>query len=207
MPEHPLFPRMEKIAPDLGAVMIFWAWLDHLLADIIGELAGFEDRRLTEVLSGNADIRAKIQIAKGFAFIKQRVPGWFAEVVAVLNWIDGDIRTKRNDYAHARWSRKGRGHTITKHKTTITKPQAFQVALLTEDRKPVTARDVRRLVVDMRLAFFDLFFLFDYALKTRQAAEADPSSRPISYERYLRLAGHAGRLKRTRSARRRPPRS
>ncbi len=54
----------DKIALELGHITIEWGHLERMLDDLIVELARLDEAQVAQIVTGNADIRNKIQMAK-----------------------------------------------------------------------------------------------------------------------------------------------
>ena len=118
----------------------------------------------------------------GYAVRKGESEGWYEAVIANLNVIDGDIRSRRNAFVHSPWFvPKGK---LVRHKksTKIAKSQAFQPPVLTTlEITPVKIAEARKLKDDMlkalRSAVHQLAFAMDFGWHTSQKTSFEESRR------------------------------
>ena len=87
---------LDKAALELGHLSMAWGRLEHQLDDWITEIAGLGGPQISEALTGNMDVRGKVQALKALAFIHSPSPDWRDIVTATLDKIDNDLRVRRN---------------------------------------------------------------------------------------------------------------
>ena len=130
MAKDPHRKPLQRVALQLGYVSIYWAWIEDVIDALITELAPLEKGHAANAITGSTDVRQKVQMLKALAFIRKgESEGWYEAVIANLNVIDGDIRSRRNAFVHSPWFvPKGK---LVRHKksTKIAKSQAFQPPL------------------------------------------------------------------------------
>jgi hypothetical protein len=186
----------DKVALELGHITEGWSRLERILDHFIAELAHIDEQPVAHIITGNSDLRAKVQMAKGLAFLRQPSLDWFESVIGILNWIDNDLRVRRNVAIHEPWFKpKGRLTQISR-KTKLKRPQSFQFSLETEREIPVKMRDLHSLKSDINGAFFDVLVSLAYVL--RDDEETDSTSPQISFAQYLLMVRHEIHLKRAR---------
>jgi hypothetical protein len=168
MPKDTHGKPLQRVALELGYIGIYWAWLEHAIDDLITELAPLENGHAANAITGNTDLRQKVQMVKALAFVRKRESkGWYEAVIANLNVIDHDIRGRRNAFVHSPWFvPKGK---LVRHKksTKIAKAQAFQPPVLTTlEITPVKIAEARKLKADMlkalRNVVHQLVFAMDF---------------------------------------------
>ena len=120
---------MDKAALELGHITMNWARLEGALDDFIALLAPLEDGAVTHVITGNADMRSKLQIMKGLGYLRQFDADWFADLIFMLDHIDNDLRVRRNGVIHAEWFLPSGQLLRQTRKTKLFKPQSRSVAL------------------------------------------------------------------------------
>ncbi|MDP3411226.1 hypothetical protein [Bosea sp. (in: a-proteobacteria)] len=196
----------DRAALELGRMAMDWSVLERVVGDLIAQLTPLPDGDIKNVIVGNADIRDRLQMAKGLAFIRSFDDDWLDDVLFLLDFVDNDLRPKRNQAIHSEWFRGSRLRRRSL-KTKITKPQAFMRELETEKTENVKLSELRKLnsiIKDTTFAFFPLVFY----MMGEDEDLIDPLSSPtISYKQYLRWAGLGNPTKRVRAARKRQPRS
>jgi hypothetical protein len=179
---------LDVAAIELGHITMAWGRLEHHLDEWIAEIAMLDGQQVSEAITGNLDIRGKIQVIKALAFIYSPSPDWRDIVISTLDKIDNDLRVRRNTYIHAGWyTPKGKLRIVTK-KTKLLRPQSFQLLLETTQKLPVRVYELRRLNADLMYLIADLHFMLWYFMYSR--SERPQSSRKISFSLYLRRAGY-----------------
>ncbi|EFI52017.1 hypothetical protein [Afipia sp. 1NLS2] len=168
MPKSLHSPRLEKIALELGYISIYWAWIEDVIDELVTTLAPLQEGHVADAITGNADMKQKIQMVKALAFLKRKEhPGWYDSVVGNLNTIDNDLRTRRNSYIHSMWKVPRGRLTRQKKIVRISKPQAFkEPELATRELKPIKIKETRQLCQDLiaatKLAVCQLAFAMDF---------------------------------------------
>src|SRR5215471_12058865 len=92
-----------KAALQLGYISIYWAWLEHVIDEWIEELAHIDEPQIAQAIVGNAEVRGKIQMAKALCFLRKTDQDWFEFILKKLDYIDNDLRVRRNQSIHAGW--------------------------------------------------------------------------------------------------------
>jgi hypothetical protein len=185
----------DRIASELGYICIHWGWVETALNDIIEFLAPLEPGQASQAITGNAEIRSKIQIVRALAFLRQPFKEWFDLMSSILDWIDSDLRPLRNNYVHSGWfAPKGR-RTLRVRKTKFKKPQAFQLVLTTEEDIPIKLRELRRLRNDLFKAVRKLVFLLSSVMQTDERVSRAILARefPRRARRRIQPGGHKKR--------------
>jgi hypothetical protein len=183
MAKDPHRKPLQRVALQLGYVSIYWAWIEDVIDALITELAPLEKGHAANAITGSTDVRQKVQMLKALAFIRKgESEGWYEAVIANLNVIDGDIRSRRNAFVHSPWFvPKGK---LVRHKksTKIAKSQAFQPPVLTTlEITPVKIAEARKLKDDMlkalRSAVHQLAFAMDFGWHTSRKTSFEESRR------------------------------
>src|SRR5688500_5714555 len=143
-------PRLEKYAAELGYISIYWASLEHRLDLFVTSLVHLEYGHVSEAVTGNADLRSKLQMIRALAFVRQPSKEWFEHVLELLDYIDNDLRPRRNDHIHGGIFQPESGR-IVRHlkKTKLLRPQAFQLTLSTLQMIPVRIKEMQALCNDL----------------------------------------------------------
>lgn len=197
---------MEKAALELGHIAMHWAWIEDGLNQLVGELAHLDEPDVRNAICGNTDLRGKIQMAKGLAFIRKPTDDWLEATLGILDYIDNDLRVRRNNFTHAGWFAP-KGRLIRKtQRTKLLKPQAFKLKLETEQLIPVKLAELRRLKTDLDNVWIDLFVIHVFIMPGTPWARGETPP-PKSFRQYLRLQGYGTRLRYERSKRKHRPQS
>lgn len=183
-----------------------WSLIERAIGDLIAVLTPLPDGDIKNVVVGNADIRDRLQMAKGLAFIRSFDETWLDDILFLLDFVDNDLRPKRNHAIHAQWMTPGRRIIRKSTKTKIIKPQAFVRKLETEQIESVKISDLKKLNEDIKQTVLSFFPLVWYMIDSDGKLIEPASSQTISYKQYLRWLGFGNPLKRVRAARKRPPR-
>jgi hypothetical protein len=190
---------LQRVALELGYISIYWAWLEHAIDDLITALAPLEEGHAANAITGNTDLRQKVQMLRALAFIrKDQSEGWYEAVIANLNVIDNDIRGRRNVFVHSPWF-VPKGKLMRHRKSTkISKAQAFQPPVLTTlEITPVKIAEARKLKADMWKALRSVVLQLTFAMDFDWYID-----RGISFEEGARLQESilAARVKEKRAA-------
>ena len=206
-------PALDKYALELGYVSIYWAKVERGLDRLIETLTPLPRGHVAEAITGNADLRSKLQMIRALAFVRRPADGFFEYVLGLLDYIDNDIRPRRNDHIHGGVFRSADGRTVRRlQRTKLRRPQSFQIELSTLEEVPARIRDMRQLCSDLQRVSWALMEL-DLSLSLDEMeARIDvisgiplPPSHPTHVEQYLRQAKPFRRRKRAGSTRARPP--
>jgi hypothetical protein len=195
---HQKSDPFDKVALQLGHISIQWGRLERDLSEFIELLTPLDlsQTQINEAITGNIDVRGKIQIIKALAFLRKDDDEWFNIMLNIMNKIDNDIRVRRNSYIHAGWyTPKGRMHRYT-YKTKLFKPQSFSLVLETKQVAPVPISELRTLRRELDDLVFDLMVLLWYMIPPTAKEKAQlelmfPSGPPkITFRQYLRGVGY-----------------
>lgn len=177
----------EKAALELGHITMEWARLEGSLNEFLRVLTPLEEDTLAQIYYGNTDLRGKIQIALAIGFHRKVDVDWFSDFQYLLNYVDNNLRPRRNAVIHAEWFVPKRKLVRRTHKTKFLRPQAFQTTLETQQNIPVNIKELRILKEDMRICWLATlpltFFLYGDEGNLRPLTSPD-----ISYRQYLRAA-------------------
>ena len=185
----------EKAATALGHITIAWGRLEAALEELLQELARLDERHVAESITGNLDIRSKIQALKGLAFVRGVDMGWRTAAISLLDHVDNTLRVKRNDVIHAKWfTPKGTLVRITK-KTKLLRPQAFQLTLETEQYTSTKVSYLRELHEHILSADYDFMFIIWYIVREKPTGTLLERPPKLSFQRYLRQVGYGSFLK------------
>ena len=189
---------INKAASELGQITIEWAAVENSIDELITLLVPLPDGPMNDAVLGNVDIRGKVQILRGAAFIQSIDNDWRDDIIFMLDVIDNDLRTRRNTAIHARWIiPSGKLHRRTR-RTKIVRPQARQLILETEQNIPVKLSELRSLLLDLQLVTLCMmvFYWYMQGPDGRIDRETSPT---ISYKRYLQAAGLGNPLQQIRA--------
>jgi hypothetical protein len=195
---------IERIAFEIGFITIYWAWLEDAIDKLIDELVPLDSGQTSEAITGNVDLRQKVQMLKALAFInKIKAMDWYESVIENLNLIDNNLRVRRNTFTHSAWyTPKGR-LTRQKKGVKIFKPQSFQPAQLqTIERVPFKIAEARKLKKEITRALRNVVFQTAYAMRSVEYA-----LQQISYAQFLREVAPSAYQIRKSAKPRRPRRS
>ena len=193
----------DKIALQLGHITIEWGHLERMLDDLIVELGRLDETHVAQIITGNSDIRSKIQMAKGLSFIRKSNEDWFIATIGLLDIIDNDLRPRRNEVTHGRWQMpKGQIHRVT-YKTKLLKPQSFQQILETEQRVPIKVSQLKTLRKRIRSAWIALLMSTLAVVRPESIGGQNPLPSK-SFRRWFRQQGFGNLLSNANSTRKRP---
>lgn len=159
-PRRLKIPQLENQARAIGYLCIMWGHLEGHVDIALGQLTPLPYDQTAHCITANTDIRDKIEMLKGIAFLRKPSDAWFEEMLTTLNTIDNDLRPKRNRYVHDVWL-DGDAKSTKKmtRKTIISKPQAFKRALSTSQLTEVGKDEVWDLVREIVLTTMKLGLL------------------------------------------------
>jgi hypothetical protein len=148
--------RLDQVANSIGYVCIFWAWLDDYLGELILKLCPFDPRKivsrdlekLDEIFRSHGDIRDKIRILRAVAFVRKWDNEWFKKVSTILDFIDNDLRVRRNRMVHDSWFAPKRILQRRTRHIKFKKRQAFALELSTVEHIPVKPSEVAKVARD-----------------------------------------------------------
>lgn len=176
--------HFDRLATALGHISIQWAWLERILAYHIMTLTPLEDDAVGRTITSAMDMRRKVQVLKALAFERRPTARWFNLMIGSLNYIDNNLRDRRNRFTHDEWYMPGNSLVKTTNEIKLRQPQAAQFELITRTEKPMKQSEVALLHREIRDASFAMFLLW---------AEAEYGKRPQWYAKFSR--GYLRRVK------------
>lgn len=146
--------RFDRVALELGHISMEWGRLERALDEIIELLVPLDAAQIqiNQSLTGNIDVRGKIQIVRALAFLKHKDKEWLETILDLMDKIDNDLRVKRNAVIHAGWYGSKRQFWRHTKKTKLLKPKAFSLILETEQTIHIPISRLRQLRVDLWLS-------------------------------------------------------
>ncbi|WP_400769410.1 hypothetical protein [Methylosinus sporium] len=155
--------RESDLATAIGRVCIRWGRLEHELCWFIEALAPLKEGDISRAVTNEMDIRAKIQTIKALAYIRKPSDEWLNKMLILLDYIDNDLRVRRNRFVHDGWYHHAHGLFRVTNRSKLLKPQAFQLILKTEERSLARVSDVIKLNKELDSLVFIMFaFWYDY---------------------------------------------
>jgi hypothetical protein len=169
--------ELENQAKAIGYVCIMWGHLEGFVDMALQELAPLPRDQTSNCITVNADIRSKIEMIKGIAFIRKGSDAWFDEMLILLNRIDNELRPKRNRYIHDLWlGATGNSTEKMTRRTVLSRPQAFQRNLSTFQMSLAGKNEVWDFVKEIVMATFALNLLIGHHI--RLTSEGSKPKRP-----------------------------
>ena len=95
--------KWDRHAVAIGHICIEWGQLENGLDEFIQLLAPLEAGNISNSVTAGMDVRTKIQTVKALAFIRKPSDRWFRRLTLVLDYIDNDVRVRRNRLIHDAW--------------------------------------------------------------------------------------------------------
>mgnify|MGYP006919674258 CR=1 FL=1 len=132
MKDHERFvrPALNDHLQAVGYVCVEWSLLEEAMDLMLASLIPLPADDVFRCISVNADIRAKIQMAKGMCLAHGLE--WSNDLITVLDYIDNDLRVTRNRYVHDSWGADPAiGTTQRQAMIKIAKPQSRKPRRLT----------------------------------------------------------------------------
>jgi hypothetical protein len=193
--------NFDELAKAIGYASIEWGRLEQSLSQFIELLAPLEKGNVALSITAPIDIRDKIQIIKALAYLRKPYDEWYDKMAIMLDYIDNNLRPRRNRVIHDGWFRP-QGRLIRRmHQIKFERPQAFQLVLRTETDIPVKLSEVRALAIELSDLFFIIFaFWYDYAYQNER--NALPAR---SWKQFLRRAKPGAPPRYVNSVRQHPP--
>jgi hypothetical protein len=193
--------QFDQLALALGNVCIAWGRIEQDLNEFIEKLAPLNEGDISRSITANLDIRSKIQTIKALAYLRGHSESWFKEMVLILDYIDNNLRPRRNRFIHAGWYiPKGR-LTRRTYQIKFERPQSFQLRLQTQSNISSTVREVKQLGDELDDLFLVMFTAwYNYAYPQHQRALP-----PTYRRRFLRRARRSIHVKRANSKPRSTP--
>jgi hypothetical protein len=193
----------DALALAVGRICIVWGRLEHDLDEFIEVLAPLEAGDISRAITSELDIRSKLQTIKALAYIRKPSDEWFNKVIILLDYIDNNLRDRRNKCVHSGWYFKDNEFTMVSNKIRLHKPQSRQLVLHTTAEFKVKLGDVNALADEMEGLFRIMFhFWCDYACPGTL-----PPLPAKFFQQFLRRAKPDAPLTYVRSIRQYPPRS
>lgn len=194
--------KFSDVANALGQMCIYWGRLEQGLGDFIELLAPLEIGDVSRSVTSQMDIRSKIQAIRGLVFLRKPSEEWLNKMVILLDYIDNDLRPRRNRYIHDAWYFPGYKIVRRSQHVKLLRPEAFKLELSTEVDTNVTVREVKKLVQEIDDLFVIQFaFWFDYY---------DPAQKMVLpaklFRQFLRRAKRGASPEYLRSIKQHPPR-
>lgn len=156
-------PVLHEHATAIGYMCICWASLERRLHHCLVDLKAFPNAAIGESITADADLRSRIAMLKGVAFVRKPDNKWYDAFCAVLNRIDGEMRIERNRYIHDLWIHANVDAPVKRSfKVEVSKPRSFHREFTTQQDEPVSADDIWNFVyridrVSTKLALFVRF--------------------------------------------------
>lgn len=176
-----------KVAGALGHITIEWSRIERMLDDLIIELARLDGDQVGPVVTGNIDIRSKIQMAKGLAFIRKPNDEWLVETIKTLDHVDNVLRPRRNDLIHAQWGMPNNKLIKITSKTKIRKPQSFQVEMESRQEITVSVKELALFRTELEFYWMRILFISLSIMRQERAGGSNPL-RSISLQELLHQA-------------------
>jgi hypothetical protein len=155
---------LDEHAHAIGYLCMRWAMLEQRLHHCLDDLKAFPDEKTGECLTSNTDLRTRIDMLRGVAFLRKPSDKWYEEFSALLNRIDSEMRCKRNRYIHDMWLHANVPSPVKRKRgVKVAKAPATGVrSLTTYTDDPVSHDDIWNFVyqverVSTRLALFSEF--------------------------------------------------
>jgi hypothetical protein len=104
--ERAIRSRVKDMAPhatEIGKVCVAWSYLELDLTLFLHDLCGISNAQVNNVLLGIIDLREKIKALTALGFAMRPNDEWYALLSKSLNYIDSDLRPKRNRLVHDFW--------------------------------------------------------------------------------------------------------
>jgi hypothetical protein len=176
--------KFDELAKALGYVTIAWGRLENDLSEFIELLVPLEEGDISRSVTAHLDIRSKVQTIKALAFLRKPYDEWFNKMLIYLDYIDNNLRPRRNRFIHDGWYRPGGKIIRRMHQVKFERPQAFQLVLRTETKVPMKLAEIRQLAIELDdLVFITFAFWYDFAYPDERR-----SLRARVWKRFLRRA-------------------
>ena len=141
--------KLDAHARAIGHVCIAWGNLEVVIDSLLSKLIPLTNNPVAVVLCHNIDMREKLKIIDGLAFMKQPDNRWFSFLHEAINDIDNLIRPERNRMVHDHWLLR-EGRVLRQRRQTVLKrPRSFQLEFHLDQLKPIDEDDIWRLVEDI----------------------------------------------------------
>jgi hypothetical protein len=192
--------REEALSKIIGKVCIYFGRLEESLSEFIELLTPLEPGDISRSITSEMDIRSKIQTIRALAYIRKPSEEWFSNMMLLMDYIDNDLRPRRNRYIHDGWYLSKGSLLRRTNKIKILKPQSFQLQLQTRTEVIAKIPELKKLETELKDLVFVMFaFWYDYAYP-----EA-PRVLPLSiFRRFLRRAKPNTDLSQIRQIRQHP---
>src|SRR5437868_5536297 len=97
-------PIFENVARAIGYVSIGWGQLEESINGLFAILVPLQNDEAGQAIVGNVDLRSKMKMISALAFIRKPNIEWFEVVTDALDYIDNDLRPRRNRVIHDVWN-------------------------------------------------------------------------------------------------------
>jgi hypothetical protein len=195
--------KIERLANALGHICISWGRLENNLSQFIELLGPLEEGFPSEAITAGMDIRTKIQIIKALAHIRQPSKRWFKRITQILDYIDNDIRVRRNRCIHDAFFTPPGKLIRRMQQIKFERPQSFQFQLVTTRDIPIRITDIEMLAIELDDLVVPLILVFSGVYK-KKGTSALPAKFSRRFLRRLRLSSHP---RSGRSKQKHPPKS
>lgn len=179
--------RLDQAAPIIGHICMEWGRLEHSLTEFIDLLTPLEAGDVSRSITVGMDVRAKVQTIRALSYLRKPSDKWFENMTLYLDYIDNDLRPRRNRIIHDTWYVPSGRLSRTTRQIKFQRPQAFQLVLKTETIVPVKLAELRKMKKELEdLVVVSFAFWYDYyALKNDYFPRALPNG---EFRRFVRRA-------------------
>lgn len=164
--------KFAKYALPIGWVCMQWTALEVEINGLLLALIPMEQGHAGQSLMAQIDMREKVQIAKTLGFIKKPDDKWFKELQELLNYIDNELRIKRNRYVHDLWFFEEEKMKKMQFVNAIKRPQSWKpLELLTHSETEVQPSEIWKTadqILDATLKLNSISLLFALRLASRK---------------------------------------
>jgi hypothetical protein len=136
----------------VGMVTILWSRLELQADALLAALMGLVDSAVTVGTIATLDFRQKLSLCKYLGFEKKISPEWYAELEAICNEIDNDIRPDRNRCVHDYWLASENNVVQLTVQIKIFRSQARKIASQAYKARQVTIAELNALQVRLLAA-------------------------------------------------------
>lgn len=187
--------KLDRLATAIGHICMAWGRLEQQLNEFIEVLAPLETGDVSNAVTAGMDIRTKIQTVKALAFTRKPSERWFRDLALVLDYIDNDLRVRRNRVIHDGWYIPKGSLIREARQVKFLRPQAFKLTLTTETKTRVRLPAVEKLRRELDDLPVPLFLLWMEGAGYERMSLPDTDAR-----RFRRRLKPSSRQKNVRSA-------
>lgn len=170
-------PKFDRLAVALGHICIGWSRLERDLDEFIELLAPLEAGDISRSVTAGMDIRDKVQAVRALAYLRKPNDRWFKTMLSILDYIDNDLRVRRNRYIHDGWYIPEGKLTRFQKQIKLEKPNSFQLRLVTERQFRDNISAIEMLATELSEMFMPIFTLW------LEASGGPRKSLPTAYAR------------------------